>query len=97
MMIKESQQLEQSPEHVAEQIYSIMRIMITRMPYERWHDSFISLRNKLDEINIIELSNKLNPGGAAIGVSISLVKNILNGRDSYFTRLVLDSLVRKIS
>ncbi len=96
-MKKESQNLEQNPDYVAEQIYSIMRVMITRMPYERWHDSFLSLKNKMDEINVIELSNKSNPGGASIGVSISLVKNILNGRDPYFIRLVLDSLIRRIS
>jgi hypothetical protein len=96
-MNKESQSLEQGPDYVAEQIYSIMRIMVTRMPYESWHKSFSSLAEKINDINSLEVSNKQSPGGAAIGVSISLVKNILNGRDPYFIRLVLDNLIKKIS
>ena len=95
-IIKKSQDYEQSPKYVAEELYKIIRIMITRLPYESRQNAFLSLKDKLEGINAIEVSNKRSPGGAVIGTSLSLVKNMLNARDSYFIRLVLDDLIRKM-
>ena len=50
---------------------------------------FVILKEALEE-----MSNKKTPAGASIGTSIALVKNILNGRDGYFIKSVIDELVR---
>lgn len=95
-ILKKSQDYEQSPKYVADELYKIIRIMITRLPYESRQNAFLSLRDKFREINVVEVSNKRSPGGAVIGTSLSLVKNMLNARDPYFIRLVLDDLIRKM-
>jgi len=92
-MIKESQESD-SPVYVAKELAKVISIMINRMSYEARPNSYRSVRNKLKDLNVIELSNKKTPGGAAIGVSISLIKNMLNGRDPYFIRSVLMNLTK---
>jgi len=92
-MEKEAQQgLTQNPKYVAEQIRDIIRIMVGRMSPEAQMRAYPNINSKLSEFNLTEISNKKSPGGASIGVSLSLVKNILNGRDPYFIRLVIDEL-----
>lgn len=56
--------------------------------------AFPNIKNKINDLNEIDMSQKKQPGGSAIGVSISLVKNILNGHDPYFIRLVIDEVVK---
>ena len=89
-------QMEGNPQYVAEKIFDIIQIMVSSMPYEKWHGSYSSIYEKINEMNTLELSNKKSPGGASIGVSISLIKNILNSKDPYFIRLVLDELSKKL-
>ena len=89
---KEAFMLENDPKYVAENIYNIIKVMIMRMPMENRGKSFLNIKEKLKDFNILELNSKKSPGGASIGVSISLLKNILNGRDSFFIRRVLEEL-----
>ena len=91
-MNKEAQFLANNPEAIAEYIKNIIDVMLFRMSPEARVKSFPNIKNKLNELNILEMSNKKSPGGASIGLSISLVKNILNGRDPYFIKLVLNEL-----
>ena len=88
--------MESNPQYVAEKIFDIIQIMVSSMPYEKWQGSYLSIYDKINEMNTLELSNKRSPGGASIGVSISLIKNILNSKDPYFIRLVLDELSKKL-
>ena len=94
MINKKSYLIESDPSHVAKQIYGIIRIMIMRMPMDKRDSSFKNIKGRLDDFNIAEIGSKKTPGGASIGVSIGLIKNILNGRDPYFIRLVLDELAK---
>tara|TARA_B100000131_G_C17625670_1_gene413730 strand:- start:49 stop:336 length:288 start_codon:yes stop_codon:yes gene_type:complete len=87
-------QANDNPVYVAKEIAKVISIMINRMPYESRPNSYRSVRDKLKELNVIELSNKKSPGGASIGVSISLIKNMLNGRDPYFIRSVIMNLAK---
>ena len=82
----------QSPIYVAETIKNVIEVMLSRMSQEARIRSGPNLISKLQKLSIPEMSNKKSPGGASIGVSISLVKNILNGRDPAFIRLVLSEL-----
>jgi transcription termination factor NusB len=89
---KTAQMLENNPVYVAEEIANIIKIMINNMSPESRGRSFNNVKNKINEFNIMEISNKKAPGGAAIGVSLGLIKNILNGKDPYFINTVLQEL-----
>jgi len=84
------------PKYVAEQIRNIMGVMVGRMSLDAQQRAYPNLVRKINELNVHEMSTKKQPGGASIGMSISLVKNILNGRDPYFIKMVIDDLSRGI-
>lgn len=83
-----------NPIIVAKQIKGIIDVMIGRMSPESQVNAYPNLKEKLNNLNISEISNKRAPGGASIGLSISLVKNILNGRDPMFAHAVLSELTK---
>ena len=95
-LIKKAQILERDPVYVAQELSKIIRIMLGRMSPEAQSRSFINVKNRIKQFNIIEISSKKNPGGAAIGVSLSLIKNVLNGKDPYFINVVLQELAKRL-
>ncbi len=95
-LIKESQILEQNPVYVAEVLEKIIRVMINRMSPESRDKSIVNVKNRVKSLQPLELSSKKAPGGAAIGASISLVRNILNSRDPYFINTVLEELSKRL-
>jgi transcription termination factor NusB len=92
-MIKDAQIRDSDPKYVAEEISKIIRVIISRMSIESQNKARINLKNRILRFNPQEISNKKTPAGASIGTSIALVKNILNGRDGYFIKSVIDQLV----
>ncbi len=90
-MFKEAQAL-LDPDVVARQIVDIIKVMISQMSPESQLKAIPNLKNKIDDLNIIELSGKKMLGGAPIGTSISLIKNILNGKDAAFILSVINKL-----
>lgn len=95
-MKKEARGFSHDPKFVAKQIRDIVDVMVGRMSLESQQKAYPNLKGKIQELNIPEISAKNQPGGSAIGVSISLVKNILNGRDPYFIKMVIDELGREL-
>ena len=93
---KYSQMLESDPVYVADELHKIIKVMVNRMSFESRVNAFRNIQGRIQEFNTIELANKKSPGGASIGVSLGLVKNVLNGRDPYFINLVIAELVRKL-
>tara|TARA_B100000579_G_C22803950_1_gene841459 strand:+ start:72 stop:821 length:750 start_codon:yes stop_codon:yes gene_type:complete len=93
---KRAQYAENSPIYVAEQLSSIIKIMLQRIKPESRMKSMNSIRDKIKEFNIPEIANKKSPGGAAIGVTISLVKNILMARDQFFIDAVIKELILRL-
>jgi hypothetical protein len=93
---KESQVLEGTPIYVAEEIVNIIKIMINSMNPESRGKAFVNLKEKISDFNPMEIANKKAPGGAAIGVSLSLIKNILNGKDPYFVNTVLNEVLLRL-
>ena len=93
---KEAQLLEQNPTYVAEQLHSMIKVMISRMSPEARMRSYNNVSNKLQAFNVMEIAGKKSPGGAAIGVSLSLIKNVLNGKDPYFINIVLSELMIRL-
>jgi hypothetical protein len=93
---KTAQYVENDPVYVAKQIVNIIDIMINRMKPESRSKSYDNLRDKLTIINPAELANKKSPGGAAIGISISLFKNMLIARDPFFINVVLEEVLKRL-
>jgi len=93
---KYSQLLEQNPVYVAEQLHGMIKVMISRMSPDARMRSYQNVSSRLDDFNVVEISSKKAPGGAAIGVSLGLVKNVLNGRDPYFINTVLKELMIRL-
>ena len=94
---KKAGTLEDDPFYVAEQIVKIIKIMINAIRGEKRPDAYRNISNKIfNEFNPLEMSQKKSPGGAAIGVSLALVKNILNSKHELFIKLVLDEVRKKL-
>lgn len=93
---KKAQYAENSPVYVAEQMSSIIKIMLQRIKPESRLKSLNSIRDKIKDVNIPELAGKKSPGGAAIGVTLSLIKNILMARDQFFIDAVIKELILRL-
>jgi len=93
-MLKISQHRETDPKYVAEEVAKIVRIIISKMSLESQNRARINIKNRTLMLNPQDMSQKKTPAGASIGTSIALIKNILNGRDGYFIKLVIDELTK---
>lgn len=93
-MINKSASIYENPRIVAEYIKGIIDVLVARFSQDARMRAYPNLRNKIMQLNPSELASKKSPGGAAIGVALSLVKNILNGRDPHFINLVMTNLAR---
>jgi hypothetical protein len=93
-MKKEARGFPENPKFVAEQIRDIIDVMVGRMSLESRQRAYPNLRNKINRLPVTEMSSKKQPGGSSIGVSISLIKNILNGRDPFFIKSVINELLK---
>ena len=56
--MKKYSQTESNPDYVANKIFDIIQIMVSSMPYESWHSSYLSINEKIKEMNTIDISNK---------------------------------------
>jgi hypothetical protein len=95
-ILKEAQIRESDPKFVAEHIARIIMIMISKFSMESRNKARANVRRRIANLNIQEVSSKKTPAGAAIGTSIALVKNILNGKDGYFIKTVIDEIQKYI-
>lgn len=93
---KEALGFPEDPRFVAKQIKNIIDVMISRMSPEARLKAYPNLRGRISDLNVHDMAQKKPAGGASIGNSISLVKNILNGRDPYFIKMVIDELGRNL-
>lgn len=93
-MKKEARGFPNNPKFVAEQIRDIIDIMVGRMSFDAQTRAYPNLRGRINNLPVPDIASKRNPGGAAIGACIGLVKNILNGRDQLFIRMVIKELLR---
>jgi len=84
----------QNPLIVAQRVKQIIDILVSRFATDARIRSYPNIKSKILKLNPVEIANKKSPGGAAIGVSITLIKNILNGRDPYFIHSVINNLAR---
>lgn len=81
------------PKYVAEKILEMIKIMLSKMKMESRPKSMMRIKEKIKDYNPLELSQKKSPGGAAVGTSLAMIKNILIARDTYFIKRVIDELM----
>ena len=93
-MKKISQDRSGDPKFVAEKIADIIKVLYSSMSLESQQKAKLNMKTRLTNLNKQEVAMKKAPGGAAIGTSIALVKNILNGKDGYFITTVIEELTR---
>jgi hypothetical protein len=93
-MNKTAQQHMHDPVFVANIIRHIIKVMVSRMSEEAQTRAYPNLENRINELNAGELASKKSPGGASIGASITVIKNVLGGRDAAFAHAVLTELRR---
>jgi len=95
-IVKTSQVNVNDHKSVAKNIADIINIMISKFSLKSRLGAKENIRRRISNLNVQDLSNKKTPAGAGIGTSIALVKNILNGKDSYFIKLVIEELQKNI-
>ena len=96
-LLKTAGTLEQDPMYVADAIVKVIKIMVSLISAEKRPNSLKNISTKIfEDFNSFEISQKKAPGGAAIGVSLALIKNILNSRDEIFIRIVLDEVRKRL-
>lgn len=78
---------------ISKYLASIIKLTISRMSKESRPKAIAKLIDKFKNLNILEIANKKMPASAAIGQSISFVKNILFNHDATFVHNVLKNLV----
>jgi len=87
---------ESDPKAVAKHITNIILIMFSRFSINSRVKARSNIKRRVSNLNVQDMSMKKAPAGAAIGTSIALVKNILNGKDPYFIRTVIDEMKKYI-
>ena len=91
---KKAQVLQENPTYVAEVIYNVIDVLTNRISMQSRFKAKPNIKKRIEQFNIFDISNKRAPGGAAIGVSIGLVKNVLNGQEPHFIQSVIDELAK---
>ena len=84
------------PETAGKGIADIVKFLMQRISSERKEKSFNKLRQKIWNLNEIEISSKKTPASASMGQSITFIKTILNGHNPVYVRKVLENIVRNL-
>lgn len=95
-ILKQAQLVTTDPKFVGEQIAKIILIMISKFSINSRNKARANIRGRISNLNIADMVSKKTPAGASIGTSIALVKNILNGKDAYFVKSVLEEIKKHI-
>jgi transcription termination factor NusB len=75
-------------------IAKVIGFILSKVPYDKKPNAIAKLREKIMQLNVIEMANKKTPQTASIGQSITFIKTILNGRDPSYIQSILYELLR---
>ncbi len=75
-------------------IADIIKFLMKRIEPDRRQTAFVKLRDKIYNLNEIDISSKETPSSASLGQSITFLKTILNGHKPHYIREVLDNVIR---
>lgn len=80
----------------AASIAKVISFILSRMPFDRRPNAVAKLKEKIINLNVMEMANKKTPPTASIGQSLTFIKTILNGRDANYIQSILYELLRII-
>jgi hypothetical protein len=84
------------PTLVGKYLADIIRFIMMRISAERRPQSLHNLKNKIYNLSDLEIANKNLPAPAAMGQSITLVKNVLFGHNAVYVREVINNIIKNL-
>lgn len=84
------------PQIAGKGIAEIVKFLMRRIPYDQRTLRLIRLREKINNLNEMEMSTKQMPATSAIGQSISFVKTVLTGHNPKYIRDVLHQVIKHL-
>lgn len=79
-----------NPVEVGKTVAHIVKVILARVP-DKKDITYNTMRNKILNLNVAEISGTALPDTAAYGQSLTLIKTLLSGYDPEFVRKVLIS------
>jgi hypothetical protein len=84
------------PASAADNIISIVRFLMQRVPQDQNRKFLEKLRQKIWNMNELEIASKRISSGSAIGQSLTFIKNVLMGHNPAYIREVLKHVATKL-
>lgn len=84
------------PEFAGKSIAEIVKFLMRKISFEKRPSSMMSMRQKILQLNEYDMSTKKSPATASMGQSLTLIKTLLNGKDSNYIRATLEQIVRNL-
>lgn len=85
-----------SPENAGVGIANIIKFLLQRISLENRNKSTINLRNKILNLDPIEISSKKTPATASLGQSITFIKTVLQGHSAAYISAVLKEVAKNL-
>jgi len=79
-----------NPNEVGKTVADIVKVILARVPHDRIA-TYNTMRNKIMNINVAEISGTQLPDTATYGQAITLIKTLLSGYNPEFVKQVLTS------
>lgn len=77
-----------NPNEVGRIVADIIKVLLARVPHDK-SSVYRIMKDKILNINVVDISNKKLPDTATYGQAITLIKTLLSGYNSEFVKQVL--------
>jgi len=84
------------PEFAGRAISDILKFLMRKIPYEQRPHNFMSMRQKILDLDEHDMASKNSPVTASMGQSLTMIKTLLNGKDPGYIRKTLEQIVRHL-
>ena len=85
-----------SPEVMAESLQKIISFILSKVPYDKRNKRKVRIKTKILELSSQDLSTTNLPEAASIGQALTIVKNMLFGKDPNYINQVRQDLMNKL-
>jgi hypothetical protein len=79
---------------VARYLANIIKFTLTKISPQSRSGSLYKVKNKINQLDVNQISNKKMPASASMGQSITFIKHTLFGQDPQYIRAVLQYIMR---
>lgn len=92
--VKLEKQAAPNAELVGQYLANIIKFTISRISVERRPKSINRLKQKLNQLNEVELANKKLPASSSMGQAITFVKHVLFNHNPQYIREVINNVIK---